>query len=210
MRREPDTIYYVTPIASYGEFQPRITDIINPQQLAEAEPRRANHEQPVVRVAAWPSLYAYRPGSGREGGEEDGFRTRRISKSEAYVKWGSLIPFSMRAGFKMTYPRNSEPNTSLRTFLAQQQQQQQLEASHHENDDPFAAAAAAAEIPSTPSPQQQIETAGQRTPIIVGRRLLMTRAAAAGGVGVGVVGAMLAATTYGGEAAEILRGLMGG
>ncbi|MCJ1468466.1 hypothetical protein MMC07_007095 [Pseudocyphellaria aurata] len=216
MRREPATIYYVTPIASDNEFQPRNTDIINSQQLAEAEPRRAHHEQPVVRVAVWPSVHAYRPGSGREGGEEDGFRTRRISKSEAYVQWGSLIPFSMRAGSKTTYPHNSEPNTSLRTFLTQQQQQQQrLEAPHHEGDDlPIAdsssSSASSAEKASTPSPQKQIEMANQRTPSTVDRRLLMTRAAAAAAGGIGVVGAVLAATTYGGEAAEIVRGLVGG
>lgn len=200
MRREPGTIYYVSPIASSGEFKPRITNILNPRQLARAEPWHEDYEEPVVRVAAWPSIFAYRPGNGREGGEEDGYRTRRIGKSEAYVKWGSLIPLSMRAHHTTIYPANSEPNTSLRTYLTQKQQ---LEPSHH---DAFE--------------QQQTEAASQRTPSSTDRRLLMARAAAAAG-GIGVVGAVLVATTtyggeiaqaagmFGGEAAELLKGLAG-
>lgn len=202
MRREPATIYYVTPIASSGEFEPRITDILNPRQLAEAEPWREDYEQPVIRVAAWPSIFAYRAGNGREGGEEDGFRIRRIGKSEAYVKWGSLIPYSMRTGHRMTYPANSEPNTSLRNYLTQQREQ--LERSVHD-------------AVSSSAEQQQIGTADHRSP----SRILMGRAAAAAG-GIGVVGAVLAATTttyggeiaqaagtFGGEAVGILRGLVG-
>ncbi|MCJ1429063.1 hypothetical protein MMC29_006976, partial [Sticta canariensis] len=131
MRREPATIYCVTSIASSGAFEPRFTKILNPRQLAEAEPWHEDYEEPVIRVAAWPSIFAYRPGNGREGGEEDGFRTRRIGKSEAYVKWGSLIPFRMRAHHTTTYPANSEPNTSLRVFLIQHQQQQR-EPSYHD------------------------------------------------------------------------------
>lgn len=195
MRREPVTIYYAAPIASSGAFEPRLTDILNPRQLTQAEPWHKDHEQPVVRVAAWPSIYAYRPGNGRDGGEEDGFRTRRIGKSEAYVKWGSLIPLSMRSHYTTIYPANSEPNTSLRKYLIQNQQQ--LESSHDQ--------------------QQQTETANQRTPSSVDRRALMAGAAAAAG-GIGVVGAVLttygggiaqAAGAFGGEAAGLLKGLVG-
>lgn len=210
MRREPATIYYVTSIASSGAFEPRFTEILNPQQLAEAEPWHEDYEEPVIRVAAWPSIFAYRPGNGREGGEEDGFRTRRIGKSEAYVKWGSLIPFRMRAHHTTTYPANSEPNTSLRVFLTQQQQQQR-ELSYHDTGSSSS---------SSEQRQQQTGTTNQRTPSSVDRRLLMARAVAAAG-GIGVVGAMWAVTTtfggdiaqaagtFGGEAAEVLKGLAG-
>lgn len=200
MRREPATIYYTTPIASSGGFEPRITDILNPQQLAKAKPTHEAYEEPVVRVAAWPSIWAYRPGNGREGGEEDGFRVRRIGKSEAYVKWGSLIPVSMRSHLTTIYPAGSERNTPLRIYL--QQQLQLLEPSHH---DPFS---------SEQNQQQPTETA-KRTPSSVDRRLLIAGAAAGG---IGVMGAVLttygggiaqAAGVLGGEAADILKGLAG-
>lgn len=37
-------------------------------------------------MAAWPRLDAYRKGDGRRGGENKGFRIRRIGKAEAYVR----------------------------------------------------------------------------------------------------------------------------
>lgn len=213
MRREPATIYCVTPIASIGAFEPRFTKILNPGPLAEAEPWREDYEEPVIRVAAWPSIVAYRKGNGREGGEEDGFRTRRIAKSEAYVKWGSLIPFRTRAHHTTTYPANSEPNTSLRVFIARHRQRQR---EHSDHDTDFSPPSFSSE-----QHQQQTETTNQRTLSSVDRKLLMGRAVAAVG-GIGVVGAMLAATTtfkgdiaqaagtFSGEAAEVLKGLAGG
>lgn len=210
MRREPATIYYTTPLASSGEFHPRLTDILNPRQLAAAQPYREDYEQPVIRVSAWPSVFAYRPGTGREGGEEDGFRTRRIAKSEAYVKWGSLIPFSRRAGFRMTYPANSEPNTSLCNFL--NQQHQELEGSH---DDASATAVSSSssspsslEQPSSEEQQQQTEPPNRLSPLrlLTPSRILMARRAAGG---IGIAGAVLAASTYGGEIAQV-AGTVGG
>ena len=40
-------------------------------------------------MVCFPGIVAYRPGNGREGGEEDGYRTRRICTAEVVVGWAN-------------------------------------------------------------------------------------------------------------------------
>ncbi|KZF22074.1 hypothetical protein L228DRAFT_283261 [Xylona heveae TC161] len=44
---------------------------------------------PLVKVVCFPCITAYRPGSGREGGEDDGYRMRIISRADVFLHWGS-------------------------------------------------------------------------------------------------------------------------
>lgn len=96
MRREPSTIYYMQPVAKETPLESNTTHVLNSDQLIRDEPFRKDHHEPIVRIAGWPIVDAYRPGSGRDDNKV-GIRVRRVCMGEAYVEWGVLAPLRMRA-----------------------------------------------------------------------------------------------------------------
>ena len=53
----------------------------------------------LVTMVCFPGIVAYRPGNGREGGEDDGYRTRRICTAEVVVGWANRAePVRRRRG----------------------------------------------------------------------------------------------------------------
>ena len=89
MRREPDTIYYITTILRDTIVEPLTTRIINPVELNAKKPWREPYDSPIIRLVAWPGIVAYRAGSGLDdGGQITGCRTRKIGRAEAYTEWG--------------------------------------------------------------------------------------------------------------------------
>ncbi|KAI9877475.1 MAG: hypothetical protein M1830_003800 [Pleopsidium flavum] len=87
MRRE-ETIYYVTSPAKNTIFDDAEMSCLNKSQIKRRSNWKEDGEVPLVRIVGFPGIVAYRPGNGMEGGEEKGYRMRRVAKAEVVLEWG--------------------------------------------------------------------------------------------------------------------------
>ncbi|KAI9705881.1 MAG: hypothetical protein M1836_005287 [Candelina mexicana] len=104
MRLE-ETIYYFTPLAKNTAYAPGSMHVLNAAAEMEGDGKRIEKhndnsgddddddgsgeegERAVVKIACFPQIVAYRKGNGREGGGEDGFRTRVICRADVWLRW---------------------------------------------------------------------------------------------------------------------------
>jgi len=87
MRRE-ETIYYVSAPAKGSVYEDESMACMNRAQIKRQSDWKEDGEVPLVRLVGFPGVVAYRAGNGREGGEEEGLRCRRVSRAEVVLEWG--------------------------------------------------------------------------------------------------------------------------
>lgn len=104
MRREPATIYHISSPAKNSPFALETSPIssftatseemhcINLKHLRRAYDFFDDTASALVTMVCFPGIVAYRPGNGREGGEDDGYRTRRVCTAEVVVGWANRAP----------------------------------------------------------------------------------------------------------------------
>lgn len=101
MRREPATIYHISSPAKNSPFALETSPIssftatseemhcLNLKHLRRAYDFVDDTARALVTMVCFPGIVAYRPGNGREGGEDDGYRTRRVCTAEVVVGWAN-------------------------------------------------------------------------------------------------------------------------
>lgn len=62
MRRQPSTIYYMRSVTRESPLDLETTHVLNSDQFAHGQLYHDEHHEPIVRIAAWPIVDAYRPG----------------------------------------------------------------------------------------------------------------------------------------------------
>ncbi|KAI9719428.1 MAG: hypothetical protein M1812_003499 [Candelaria pacifica] len=90
MRLE-STIYYLIPASKNTPYSPSEMNILNRTQVRidgeRIQRKKEEDKHLLVKVVCFPMIVAYRKGNGREGGREDGFRTRDICKADVWLHW---------------------------------------------------------------------------------------------------------------------------
>lgn len=61
---------------------------MNRAQIKRRSVWKEDGEVPLVRLVGFPGVVAYRAGNGRDGGEEEGLRSRRVGRAEVVLEWG--------------------------------------------------------------------------------------------------------------------------
>ena len=124
MRREPATIYHISSPAKNSPFALETSPVssftatseemhcINLRHLRRAYTYVDDTASALVTMVCFPGIVAYRPGNGREGGEDDGYRTRRICTAEVVVGWASrAAPVKRARGAQPV-----QPGTGMRNW----------------------------------------------------------------------------------------------
>ncbi|SLM38937.1 hypothetical protein LPUS_09344 [Lasallia pustulata] len=109
MRREAATIYHISSPAKNSTFAFETSPIssftatseemhcMNLKHLRDAYAFVDDTASALVTMVCFPGIVAYRPGNGRQGGDDDGYRTRRICTAEVLVGWANRAPPVTRA-----------------------------------------------------------------------------------------------------------------